>query len=81
MQARIEKWGNSLAVRIPKLLAAETGLKFDSRIEIRAEGGTLIVTTARAKKRYSLAEMLDSIQAQQLHEVVDFGQPVGAEVW
>ena len=60
MLAKIQKWGNSLAVRIPKALADEAGLERDKQVDIRYEDGELRISTRR-RKRYDLDELLASV--------------------
>jgi antitoxin MazE len=80
MRTKIKRWGNSLAVRIPKLLADKAGLRVNSSVEISVfEGQIVIVPTA--KKAYTLAELLANFSEDQRHEVVDLGDAQGNEVW
>ncbi len=83
MKTRVRKWGNNLAIRIPKTLAAEVGLCENAEIEVSADGDRLIITpVARNRKRkYSLKEMLRGITPENLHGEIDFGPPVGNEIW
>lgn len=80
MHSKVQMWGNSLAVRIPKGMAQETGLSAETAIDIRVSDGYLVVAPLR-RPQYSLAEMLEKVSADNLHGEVDFGPPVGDEVW
>ena len=80
MMTKIQKWGNSLAVRIPKALAEEAGLKRGKPVNIRYEGGELRLATPR-KRRFDLDEMLASVPDDFEPEEWDIGPPVGNEVW
>ena len=80
MNTRIQKWGNSLALRIPKPFAEEVGLMPDSAVEINLKDGTLVVTP-KPKKRITLDELLASITEDNIHEEYDWGEAVGKEVW
>ena len=57
MVTKIQKWGNSLAVRIPKALAEEAGLECDKQVTIRCEEGELRIRLRR-RKRYDLDELV-----------------------
>lgn len=83
MKARVQKWGNSLALRIPKALASETGLGENAEVELASENGRLVVTPRKRtrKPKYSLQEMLRGITPDNLHGEIDFGPPVGREAW
>jgi len=80
MRAKIKIWGNSLALRIPKHLADETGLKPNSQVEVRVERGTLIVEPV-AKPVYQLDDLLEQITPDNLHDEIDTGDAVGNEAW
>lgn len=79
MQTRVQKWGNSLAVRIPKSFAAETSLEQDTLVELSMLEGKLII--APVKTRLTLAERMATVTKEMLHSEIDFGQPEGKEVW
>ena len=80
MRAKIKVWGNSLALRIPKHLADETGLKPNSQVDVRVEKGTLIVEPV-AKPVYQLDDLLEQITPDNLHDEIDTGDAVGNEAW
>ena len=80
MQAHIQKWGNSLAVRIPKTFADEVGLTNDSAVEITIRNGEIVITPKPAQQ-YQLDDLLSQITDDNLHGEVDMGDAVGKEVW
>lgn len=80
MRTQIQKWGNSLAVRIPKSFAAESRIKAGSEVELSVSKGRLIVAPV-AKPSYTLQELVAGITKHNLHSEVDFGSPVGKEIW
>jgi antitoxin MazE len=79
MDGKIRRWGNSLAVRIPKAFAEEAGLDENSNVDISVEGKTITIRPAR--KKYTLDELLKGITPENRHELVDWGPPVGKEIW
>jgi antitoxin MazE len=79
MRARIQKWGNSLALRIPRGTAEEAGLAQGSEVELRVEKGKLIVQP-KPPKVYRLADLLRGVRKSNLHGEIDFGPPVGREL-
>lgn len=83
MKTRVQKWGNSLALRIPKALAIETGLGENAEVELSSDNGRLVITAhKRARKRkYTLKELLRGITPENLHGEISFGPPVGKEIW
>ena len=79
MHAQVAKWGNSLAVRIPKAVARETGLTQGTTVQMTtANGGLLIIP---AERRYGLKALVSGITPQNRHAEADWGGPVGQEVW
>ncbi|MCE2473394.1 MAG: AbrB/MazE/SpoVT family DNA-binding domain-containing protein [Anaerolineae bacterium] len=80
MLVKVQKWGNGLAVRIPKALAEEAGLEVGIEVELLAEDGELRITTWRSK-RYDLDEMLASVPDDFDDGEWDTGPPVSKEVW
>ncbi len=80
MTSRVQKWGNSLALRIPRPLAAEVGLKDNSPVELSLCEGKLIVTPS-AQPTVSLDDLLAKVTKKNLHGEVDTGPASGAEVW
>ncbi len=80
MQTRIQKWGNSLGLRIPRSFAQEVGVGAGSEVDLSVQDGDLVVRPAR-RRTYRLKDLLRRVTAKNLHEEVDTGEPVGREVW
>jgi antitoxin MazE len=80
MKTRVQKWGNSLAVRIPKAFAEEAGLDDGSPVDISQTDGTLVVNPIR-EKRPTLAQLLDRVNDGNIHSEQDTGRRTGREVW
>jgi antitoxin MazE len=79
METKLQRWGNSLGLRIPKTLAQEAGVKAGSTVELAIEDGRLVVRPAR--RRYDLGKLVGQITEANLHEAIDTGEPVGREAW
>lgn len=80
MFARVSKWGNSRALRIPKDLALDLGLDYDSRVELRAIDGHLHVVPCH-EPRYTLEDLVAQITPENRHEEWDTGPALGREAW
>ena len=80
MQARVQKWGNSLALRIPKLLADELGIRENGIVELCLWEGQLVIQ-ARPAPSMTLERLLASITDENIHAEMSMGQPAGQEVW
>jgi antitoxin MazE len=79
MNTRITQWGNSLAVRIPKAMAESLKLQADSEIELTMADGALMIKPGRNKE--TLDELLSRITPENIHPPVDWGKPVGKEIF
>jgi len=80
METNIQKWGNSLGVRLPKSIADNKSLKAGSRVVV-TETKTGIAIEVVKKKRPTLDELLKGITKDNLHAETDWGEPVGNEIW
>jgi antitoxin MazE len=80
MQTTIGKWGNSLALRLPRTIAADARLCEGTAVELQIVGDTLVVRPA-TRPRYQLAELLEGYRPEHRHEEIDWGPPVGREAW
>ncbi|MBI4294703.1 MAG: AbrB/MazE/SpoVT family DNA-binding domain-containing protein [Chloroflexi bacterium] len=80
MQRRIQKWGNSLALRIPKSFAQEIGLDRDVPVNVSLEDGRLIVVPV-TESPLTLERLLEQVTEDNIHREVDIGPAVGEEQW
>ena len=80
MKTRIQKWGHSLALRIPKSFALETGLEQDALVDVALVDGKLIVTPL-PQPSLSLEQLLAGITDENRHAECDTGTAVGNEGW
>jgi len=80
MQATIQQWGNSLALRIPKAFAQQTKVKKGSRVRLAVVKGRMVVTPV-ARERISLKSLLAKVTPENIHPETDWGPPVGKEFW
>ena len=78
MLTKVQKWGNSLAVRIPSAFAKEIGLCPDAEVELRLEDKKLVIIPS---KRKQLEELIKQITPENVHSEVDWGGKVGKEDW
>jgi antitoxin MazE len=80
MKTQVQKWGNSLAVRIPKAFAADLGLAQDSAVELALKDGSLVVRPSPGMQ-FRLSDLLERVTEKNLHSEEDFGEAVGSEEW
>lgn len=77
MCTNVTRWGNSLAIRLPKNVAAELDLKDDSEVTLAVEAGRIVITPSRPK--YDLKQLVAGIKPNNLHSATDWGESVGKE--
>jgi antitoxin MazE len=80
VKTRIHRWGNSLALRIPKAFAAEAHLTQDTVVELSLVDGKLVVAPV-AESAVTLEELLAGVTEQNLHGEVETGPAAGHEAW
>ncbi len=79
MHVQIQKWGNSLAFRIPRAFAKEANISQGTTVDIGVKEGNLII--ASLKKKTSLKDLLAKITDSNIHREVDFGISQGLEAF
>lgn len=80
MQTTIQKWGNSLAVRIPKAFVKEAQVAYGTAVDLSVEDGRIVIAP-HLEPTYRLEDLLKGVTARNRHAEVDTGRPVGQEVW
>lgn len=82
MRTEFQKWGNSLALRVPSAFAKEIGAAEGQAVDMTVENGALVVkVTARKRRRYELEQLIGEITEENRHDEISWGPPVGNEVW
>ena len=79
MISQVAKWGNSLALRIPRALAQTLAVTEGKAVELRVEGGCLFVTPIDERPVYRLEDLLVGMDPDVAQAEVDYGEPVGDE--
>ena len=80
MRIKIQKWGNSLALRIPKAFAFQSKIRQDEYVNLTLDKNKIIVEPV-IEKEYTLEELISGIKKSNLHREIDFGNKVGGEHW
>ncbi len=80
MITRIQKWGNSLGLRIPRGLAEDADVGEGSSVDISVRRGSLVIRPVKGQE-YHLDDLLDKVKSSNLHEEVEVSGPVGGEAW
>lgn len=79
MNTRVQKWGNSLALRIPKALAREARLSQGSRVDLRLVDGRLVAEPGQMPE-YRLDDLLAGVTDENIHQEISTGPPAGTEI-
>jgi len=77
VKTRVQRWGNSLAIRIPRPVADEAGLIEGAPVVLSVEGSAVVVR----RQRLDLEALLAKVTPENVHGEIDTGPPVGREVW
>ena len=80
MRTQIKKWGNSLALRIPKSFVLDANLKLNELVDLSIDNEKIIITPV-VEKEYSLDKLLEGVSESNLHGEFNTGVPVGKEIW
>jgi antitoxin MazE len=75
----VQKWGNSLAIRIPSALAEQLMVKQGSEVNLLLDGDRLVIKPRRSEP--SLSALLAQVTDENIHSEVATGEPTGREVW
>lgn len=80
MTSKIQRWGNSLGLRILKSIAKELRLRPGSKVEMTVKDGRLVISPA-TRSRFTLEELVAGIKPGNRHGEVPWSKPRGGEVW
>jgi len=80
MVATIQKWGNSQGVRLPKVFLDELNMREGNEVEILKQDDVIIIKNA-APKRKTIQELFAGYEGDYTPEEIDWGKPVGNEIW
>ena len=78
MILQVKKWGNSLAVRLPKDISKALSVQNNSFLELELVGDGLLL---KPKKSSELDKLISQINPQNLHAEIKTGKSVGNEIW
>lgn len=81
MITKIQKWGNSLAVRIPRSVAEDTQLSSGKTVNLAVHDGQIVIAPAPQQRRFKLHDLLRGVTTRNRHAEVATGNSVGQEAW
>jgi antitoxin MazE len=80
MRVQVQKWGNSLALRIPKPFARDAEVREGTVVDLSVSEGKLVAIPA-GRRKVTLKQLLAKVTKRNLHDEVDSGRPAGREFW
>lgn len=82
MLAKIQKWGNSQGLRLTKSILKDAEIEVGDEVDISIKNGDIIISPARkCRGRHSLSDLVAQIPEDYRPEELDWGKPVGKEIW
>lgn len=81
MTTKIQKWGNSQGIRLPKHLLDLLKWSEDEQIQVSAQDGRIIIERAEPERRRKIGELFEGYDGEYTAEEIDWGKPEGNEVW
>jgi len=81
MTASHQKWGHSLAVRIPKAFVQEAHIVYGATVDLSVSDGRIIISLHQVPEVFRLEDLLKGVTQQNIHAEVDTGKPTGLETW
>lgn len=80
MITKIQKWGNSLGLRLPNAYIKELKLKENSAVEIKVENKQIVISPVETEE-YELKELLSRVSESNIHKEIQIDIPEGKEIW
>ncbi len=77
MQIQISRWGNSLGLRLPRSLAEQIGVSVGGKVDVTADGDTLIVRAV--KPRWRIEDLVANMTPEAMSEAFSWGNDAGRE--
>lgn len=89
MLTRIQTWGNSQGIRIPKIILDESGISVNDELDMSAEGNVIVLKKTESKRHVSLQDRLEQYYGKPLSQInaieqdaeLSWGKNEGAEIW
>jgi antitoxin MazE len=80
MTTTIQKWGNSQGIRLPKIILDDLNITEGEEVELFVQNSTIIIKPSK-KKRKTIQELFADYDGDYVPQEIDWGKPVGDEVW
>ena len=82
MVTKVQKWGNSQGLRVPKTVLEDAQMKVGDTVQVSVQGRKIIIETIKqVRGRYTLKELVSQMPKDYQAEEVDWKTPLGKEEW
>lgn len=81
MTTTIQKWGNSQGIRLPKYILDTINWNTNEEIEIKVENGKIVIEKPVQRERKNIKELFANFDGEYQPTVIDWGKPMGEEIW
>ena len=82
MVTKVQKWGNSQGLRLAKQVLEDTRISVGDEVDVTARDGMIVIAPVRrVRGKQSLQELVSRIPRNYKTREIDWGEPVGKEVW
>ena len=81
MTTKIQKWGNSQGIRLPKYILEAINWHEDEKLDIKTENGKIVIEKTAHRERKNIKELFASFDGEYKPTDIDWGEPVGKEIW
>lgn len=80
MEIKLQKWGNSLGIRVPSNIVKSMNIKINDILDIKQEDSKIIISVPK-KKKISLYEEFKKYNGKNLAKEFTWDESVGKEIW
>ena len=80
MNTKVQKWGNSLGIRLPLSITKSLNIKANTSIQIKIEGDKILIQPIK-NIEFDLKELISHINESNHHDEQEWGNPIGNEIW
>lgn len=78
----LQKWGNSVGIRVPKKVVEQAHLKIGEELSLSIQGNSIVLTPMkRARRKFKLEDILKGVTPKDVGGEIDWGKPLGKEIW
>jgi antitoxin MazE len=79
---KVQKWGNSQGIRLSRQVLAEADIDVGDSVDLEVHEGAIVVKPVRRlRRRHDLRELARRVPEGYEPQELDWGPPVGREVW